>query len=501
MSELAGVRATVMGLGRFGGGLGVARWLAGQGARVRVTDLKPAEGFASELAELSPLIESGRVTLRLGGHDVGDFTDTDMVVANPAVPTPWRNEYLNAARRAGVKVTTEIRLLVERLPDWSRTVGVTGSAGKSTTTAMIHAAMAEVLGPDRVHVGGNIGGSLLGALERMRADHWVVLELSSAQLYWLTAVAPGESAEGGGWLVGPSAERAGFSPRVAVLTNLTPNHGDWHGSAEHYCASKSQIVRDQPADSVFVTVDDAARNMALSRWTTPPGRVVRLHPTDAGGDPWPTPAAELVTRLPGAHNRLNARVAATAAALALCADARVGVRDGGSLHARALRAACGFAGLPHRLEFVCEVPTGGGGVACYNDSKSTTPEATELAVAAFAERPGMGRVHLIVGGYDKKSDLSAISRLGERVAGLYCIGATGPGIARGVGGAGGAGGRARECGTLEAAVAGALGAARGGDVLLLSPGCASWDQFTNYEQRGERFCALVRGWGKGGASR
>lgn len=506
MGEFAGVRVTVMGLGRFGGGLGVARWLAGRGARVLVTDLKPAEAFEAELAELAPLIESGAVTLRLGGHEEGDFTGADMVVANPAVPTPWANPLLLAAMRAGVAVTTEVRLLVERLPDRSRTVGVTGSAGKSTTSAMIHAALAGALGgvgvgvgvsgAGRVRLGGNIGGSLLPALDEMRPGDWTVLELSSAQLWWLTRRGPGEEASAGGWAraEGGGGAEAGFSPRVAVLTNLTPNHGDWHGSTGHYARSKQQIARDQRPGDAFITVADAARNMAMADWAGPgPGRLL-LDPAHEEADPWPV-GQWLCPRVPGAHNRVNARVATVAATVALCMDRGLAWTPGAGgagdaaahgLAAAAARSASAFPGLPHRLEFVGVAC----GASCYNDSKSTTPEATLLAVEAFEPAPGASRVHLIVGGYDKKSDLGPVSALGGRVAGLYCVGATGEAIASR------AGAWAAVCGTLERAVEAALGRVREGDVLLLSPGCASWDQFTNYEQRGERFAALVAAAGR-----
>jgi UDP-N-acetylmuramoylalanine--D-glutamate ligase len=187
---------------------------------------------------------------------------------------------------------------------------------------------------------------------------------------------------------------------------------------------------------------------------------------------------------------VNARLATAAATVAMCMDQGLawnpGARGGGDaaaqgLAAAAARAASAFPGLPHRLQFVGVAR----GASCYNDSKSTTPEATLLAVAAFEPTPGAQRVHLVVGGYDKRSDLGSIGDLAGRVAGLYCIGATGGAIAAR------AGARAIECGTLERAVDAALGRARKGDVLLLSPGCASWDQFTNYEHRGERFAALV----------
>jgi UDP-N-acetylmuramoylalanine--D-glutamate ligase len=189
--ELAGARVTVMGLGRFGGGVGVTRWLAAQGADVLVTDLDPAEKLAEPLAAISSLVDSGTVRLRLGEHNASDFTGCDLVVANPAVPRPWENRFLRAAEAARVPVTTEITLLLSRLPEAmrERAVGVTGSVGKSTTTAMVHAGLSAAAGEgERVLLGGNIGGSLLGGLGRIDDRAWLVLELSSAMLYWVERV-------------------------------------------------------------------------------------------------------------------------------------------------------------------------------------------------------------------------------------------------------------------------------------------------------------------------
>lgn len=407
-------RVTVMGLGRFGGGAGVARWLAAQGARVLVTDLLDAHALADSVATLG-----GQVELRAGGHRIADFVTADVVVANPAVPRPWANRFLGAASAAGVTVTTEIRLLVERL-DRRRVIGVTGTAGKSTTSAMIHHVLA---GTARAaHLGGNIGGSLLEHLGAIGEGDWVVVELSSAMLWWLGAGA----AHFGG---------TAWSPHVAVMTNLEPNHLDWHGSLEHYRDSKLGIFRHQrPGDAAL-----------------------------RGEDLAPGPPVELA--IPGAHNQRNAQLAVAAAAAA-----GVGPHE-------AARALATFRGLPHRLQLVGERE----GLRFYNDSKATTPQATCLAVGAFDDA---SRVHLVAGGYDKRIDLSAIAQMAPRLGGLYTIGATGEGLAR-------AAGHAEYCGTLEVAAGRALSRMRAGDVLLLSPGCASWDQFANYEERGEAFCRLV----------
>lgn len=413
-----------MGLGRFGGGEGVARWLAQQGAAVLVTDLCPASKLERPLAALDDLVASGRISLRLGGHATADFAGCDLVVANPAVPRPWENPYLAAADAAGAAITAEIRLLAERI-DRRRVIGVTGSAGKSTTAAMIHHIL--VRAGRRAHLGGNIGGSLLLELGRIGPEDLVVLELSSAMLYWLGSAC--DLAPGPGW-----------SPAVAVLTNLEHNHLDWHGSFEHYRRCKEQVFSGQGAGDVAIR--------------------------GGGPDPGATP---IPLSVPGAHNQRNARLAVRAA------GAAAGLEAG---DAAALLG--DFAGLPHRLRLVAEA----GGVRFFDDSKSTTPAASRLAVEAF-EDPG--RVHLIAGGYDKGIDLAPLAHLAGTVACLYTIGATGAALRE----AGRRHGCAEWCGTLEAAVALAAGRLRPGDVLLLSPGCASWDQFSNYQERGEAFARLV----------
>ena len=489
MLDIAGKRVTVMGLGRFGGGVGVTRWLASQGADVLVTDLDPADKLTESIAKVQDLIDHGSVTLRLGEHNVSDFTTCDIVVANPAVPKPWDNRFLRAAQAARIPITTEIRLLVERLPAGGRkrTVGITGSAGKSTTTTMTAHILRRVLGGEHVYLGGNIGGSLLGELSKIRATDWVVLELSSAMLHWLGA--------GVGY-----ADAQGWSPTIGVITNISANHIDWHGEFAHYARSKQQIFLSQrPSDLVI----EGAVGEAI--WTDGAlSRRVRVQVDRASVDA--VLATGLRLNVPGAHNRVNAVMASAAAAAALARESG-GDADGAAPTMRAIGNAAAlladFKGLPHRLEFVGEY----GGVKCYNDSKCTTPEAALLAIAAFEPEPGRSRVHLIAGGYDKGSDLSPVAKLAagsgggraEPIAGLYTVGKTGPTIAAAARQAG-ADTNVVECGTLERAVQEAMSRSRPGDVLLLSPACASWDQFTNFEYRGEEFARLVRESGKVGVA-
>ncbi|TVQ52086.1 MAG: UDP-N-acetylmuramoyl-L-alanine--D-glutamate ligase [Phycisphaerales bacterium] len=420
-------RVTVMGLGRFGGGLGVTRWLAERGAKVLVTDLAPADSLREPLRELQPLLDSGAVTTRLGEHRADDFRTADLVIANPAVPRPWENPHLNAARDAGVPITTEMRLLVERLPR-ERVIGITGTAGKSTTAAMIHHALRRA--NLHSHLGGNIGGSLLASLETIQPADWIVLELSSFMLWWL--------GEGVG-----HRNATAWSPHIAVLTNLSPNHLDWHGTFEDYAAAKENIFAAQTRD------DHEIR-----------GETAGTQPDD-----------DIPLRIPGTHNQINARLALEAVH-----------RATGLSPARLTSLLDDFTGLPHRLQLIAEYE----GQRFYNDSKSTTPNATELAVRSFGDA---GCVHLIAGGYDKGSDLSSIAALASELAGLYTIGATGKQLAEA---AGGESHDAWYADTLNRAVERAMARMKPGDVLLLSPGCASWDQFAHYEERGDHFVSLVR---------
>jgi len=433
-----------MGLGRFGGGVGVARYLIDQGADVLVTDTLAADKLQDGLDRLKGL----PIQFRLGEHNVSDFTTCDLVVANPAVKPD--NRFLRAAQAANIPITTEIRLLVESLPNRLRTIGVTGSAGKSTTTAMIGHVLEKA--GHKTWVGGNIGGSLLDRLDQIGPDDWVVLELSSFMLHYLR-----ENRHFQGW-----------SPHIAVITNIRPNHLDWHGSFDAYVKDKHVILDYQDHTS-----DDAAVGGPGVHDQVSP-RVTRWCDFGSEGDAWwkPDPPCRLL--VPGEHNQLNARLASVACELA------TGIEEW-----RSAEWLADFPGLAHRLQFVLEHR----GIRYFNDSKCTTPEAAELATRSFDP----GRVHIILGGYDKGSDMTSLASLAaERCVGVYTIGTTGERIADTVEQAGSSECRLVRCHTLDVAVCEAVKRAQPGDVVLLSPACASWDQFDHYEQRGEQFIELVR---------
>ena len=401
-----------------------------------------------------------------------------MVVASPAVPPT--NELLRAARAAGVPVTTEICLLVERLPT-KLTFGVTGTKGKSTTAALLSMMLrgwrpidAQRAGrvrdrgnfprssfidltwdddstksvgdeetlttasPRRVWLGGNLGGSLLASLPQIRPQDFVVLELSSYMLHHL-----GEMR---------------WSPHVALVTMVEADHAAWHGGVEHYHDAKRNIVRFQTEKDFAVLPSFSKTAREFKNHTK--ARVVEY------GKRANLPEA-FAPRLPGKHNRLNERGAYTAAKL-------VGVYPD-----EAQFETMDFLGLPHRLEMAAGDVDG---VRWVNDSIATIPAAAATACEAFPA----GVVIQIVGGSDKGLPLEGMARtLADRCKAVLCVGDMGPAVAALVGET------ATVCGDLETAVARAAEMAEEGDVVLLSPGFASYDQFANFEKRGEAFARLA----------
>ena len=428
-ASLAGRRVTVVGLGRFGGGIGVTRWLCSQGAEVTVSDRAGADDLSGSVAQLDGL----DVKLHLGGHDLDDFLQADLLVVSPAIPADIPPL---AAAHAGVPRTTEMNLFLERCG--APIVGITGSVGKSTTTAMIGEILSRRLA---VHVGGNIGKSLLGDLEAIEPDHVVVLEMSSFQL--------------------EQTEAIGISPAVALVTNLAPNHLDRHGTMAAYARAKQNIFRFQGESDLLIL--NSADEM-LDGWAgLAPGRVEFFDP---GGE-------RFDLRVTGEHNQINAQAAWAVA------------REFGIARASAAEALRDFRSLPHRLQLVAE----GRGVSYYNDSKCTTPGGLIVALEAFEPRT----VILIAGGSDKDVSFDEMgAAVARRAKALVVLGATAGKIAATV--------ENSRCAPepsvhiaddLEGAVATAAGLAGEGDVVLLSPACASYDMFTNYQQRGDRFVQLA----------
>ncbi len=458
MESFAGRRVTILGLGRFGGGAGAARWFAGRGAKVLVSDSASEESLKESVESLNGLA----IEFHLGGHRKEDLTGADLVIANPAVPPGA--EPLAWAKEAGVAVDTEINLFFRTFA--GDIVGVTGSNGKSTTTALT----ASVLRADgrRVFCGGNLGGCVLEGLDLVPAPVAAVLELSSFQLESLASLKK--------------------SPHVAVVTNLTPNHLDRHKTMEEYAKAKQTILRHQASHDLLVLNGE---DPETSRWGTM-ARGARAFigqvPEGASGALYAWRGGEAFVRrvgserrlfvdtdlrIPGAHNRRNALAAAAVGDWFSMSPGRIA--DG-------LRA---FLGLPDRLEFVSEVR----GVRYINDSCSTTPESTIEGLRAY-EKP----VLLILGGKDKGMDLDAIVREASlRARQVFLVGKIAPDLLARFQASAAKGPLERvvEAGTLDRAVKEAAAAAASGETVLLSPAFASTDQFRNYQERAAAFKRLV----------
>jgi UDP-N-acetylmuramoylalanine--D-glutamate ligase len=443
--DLKGRHALVIGYGRSG--RAAASFISQRGGSVRVVDRADTPVLRAELAKAG-------IPARLGGYGTEDLNGRDLVVVSPGVA--WDEPMLETARQRGIEVTSEIDLFFRACR--SRIAGITGTNGKTTTTALT----AEVLraGGLRVMRGGNIGEPVLDRIDQLQPDDWVVLELSSFQLESIA------------------------KPRlhIGVVLNVTPDHLDRHKSFEHYQDIKARAVRFmQQDDRAVLNLDDPA--CAAMRSQTQ-GKVIGFgirQPVDQGitvSDDWITiaeasgrrrvlPAADVP--LPGEHNLSNV-MAAIGAGHAAGVDVE-----------RMAEAVRQFKAVEHRLE-----PIGSfNGVRWYNDSKATNPDSTYKALAAFSEP-----IILIAGGRNKGIDIEPLAQaIANRVVALVAMGETGEELAR----------RAREAGLarveratdLEDAVHKAAALAEPGSVVLLSPAFTSYDMFSDYEDRGRRFKATV----------
>ena len=443
--ELRGKRVLVIGLARTG--LATALFCAARGANVTATDARPE----SEIGEAIAPLRTAGVRLELGGHLEDTFLEQDLIVPSPGVPADA--PLLQAARDKGVTIWSEVEL-ADRFVR-GRLIGITGSNGKTTTTSLVehilkNAGFSTILA-------GNIGTPLIARVEQTSDDTICVVELSSFQLELIET----------------------FRPNISVFLNLTPDHLDRHHTLEAYGRAKARIFENQTeADSAILNADDPATTpLAPAKphlyWFSRKQRVaqgafVRGNEIVFRHDGREEAVLSLKEiPLPGAHNVENvlAAVAATRLAGAEPAAIAKGVRS--------------FAGVEHRLEFVAEI----GGVRYYNDSKATNVDATLKALDAFP-----GRILIILGGKDKGSDYTALQKpLREKAILALLIGAAAEKIENQI-----AGSVAIEhAGTIERAVEIASHAARPGDIVLLAPACASFDQFQNYEHRGRVFKDLV----------
>ena len=443
--ELRNKRVLVVGLARTG--VATALFCATRGARVTATDTRAEK----ELGDAVAALRRAGVALELGGHRQELVLDADLIIPSPGVPADA--PLLQFARSKGITIWSEIELAYRFLK--GHLIGITGSNGKTTTTSLIEHILRSA-GFSTI-LAGNIGTPLISCVEESNEKTITVAELSSFQLELIEK----------------------FRPSISVFLNLTPDHLDRHHTLESYGAAKARIFENQTAtDSGVLNADDPAttpyapakpqlywfsrkKRVAQGAFVKESEVLFRREGTDE-------PILQLADiPLAGAHNVENvlAAVAATRLAGAEPSAIAKGVRS--------------FAGVEHRLEFVAEI----GGVRYYNDSKATNVDATLKALDAFP-----GRILIILGGKDKGSDYTVLQApLREKAILALLIGAAADKMEKQIAGSV----AIEQAGTLERAVETAAHAARAGDVVLLAPACASFDQFQNYEHRGRVFKDLV----------
>ena len=408
-------------MGAARSGVALALHLTADGQTVRVVDRKPAGDLQSTISQMP----SG-VDLRLGGYDASALEGVDVVYASPGVP--WDSDFLNQARAQGIRVSSEIDLFLKLCR--GTVVGITGTNGKTTTTALTGAVLSAGRRP--VIVGGNIGDTVLDRVDEITPEHWVVLELSSFQL--------------------ESVERPQL--HVGVILNITPDHLDRHRTFQRYVDLKARAIEDADyaalngRDPIVRDLADRAR-----------GEVVWFDQHQ------PLPPMPL----PGRPNMENALAAAAVGRIAGLPDEAIN---------EAIRS---FRGVEHRLELVGEWA----GVRWYNDSKATNPDAGRVALNAFPGAP----VILIAGGYGSDFDLSDwVQDVRANTEAVILIGASADELAHALHDHP----HVHRAKTLDEAVDSAAGLARPGSVVLLSPAYKSFDMFKDFEDRGNQFKELVR---------
>ncbi len=446
MQDWTGRRVLILGAARQG--LALARWLARHGARVTLSDTRTEVPSAREsLADLP-------ITWALGGHPLELLNDCDLLCLSGGVPLTL--PIVAEALQRGIPLSNDTQVFMEIVP--CRTIGITGSAGKTTTTTLVGRMAKEAYG-DAAYIGGNIGDPLINYVDEMKPTDLAILELSSFQLEQMT-----------------------ISPNVGAVLNITPNHLDRHGTMEAYMAAKARLLDFQSAKDVAVLGRDDPGAWKLRDRIKGKLFTFSLHELDEGlngayfhdgllalrdGNAYVPLMLREKVLLRGDHNVSNALAAFTIAHAA-----------GFPLDAM-LAAVEDFHGVPHRLELVRELR----GVRWYNDSIATAPERTMAAVRAFEEP-----IVLLLGGRDKDlpwDDLAAL--IHQRVDHVVLFGEAAEKIEKAVAGSGSRPQTLTRCETLEQAVLQAAEVAEAGDVVLLSPGGTSYDAFTDFAERGERF--------------
>lgn len=450
--DFTGKKVAVIGLGISNAGL--IRFLAGQGADVTACDRKELHGLEQILTGL----EGISFKLHSGPSYLERLDEYDAIFLTPGMRRDFPE--LERAKTRGALISSEIKEFMNRCP--GKIIGITGSSGKTTTTTLVGSIMRRDF--PKVYIGGNIGTPLINHLPEMDGQTWAVLELSSFQLQ--------------------ETER---SPEIAAITNITPNHLDMHASMEEYINAKKNIFRFQGSGGILILNHDyeITRDMASEA----PGKVYffssrrELHEgaylsrdqlwLKISGEPAPVCRREDL-KLLGLHNVENVLLTALITSLA-----GVGLE-------RIREAVTGFTGVEHRLELVRILD----GVFYYNDSKSTTPTSAIAGVLAM-DKPAI----LIAGGYDKKIPFDEFAAVViDKCKTVVLLGDTAPliesALLRSM----------KEKGrkipvlrgkTFPEAVEMAREAAAAGDAVLLSPACASYDMFKDYNERGDLFKKIV----------
>jgi UDP-N-acetylmuramoylalanine--D-glutamate ligase len=449
--ELNGKRVLVVGLGKSG--VASALFLKKHGAKVSVSDTKSGDELRNEI----PVLLDNGISVETGGHGERTFRGQDLIVVSPGVPVDAPP--LQQARAMGEVVIGEIELAAQFLP--GPIVAITGSNGKTTTTTLAGEIM--TAGGFATLVGGNIGTPAISLTERANPETVIVLEVSSFQLETIQT----------------------FRPKVAVVLNVTPDHLDRHRTFEIYVNAKARLFENQQTgDFAVLNADDktcvamAGRTRARVFWFSRQKEVERgawvrdgkILFRDADGQREILQVSDIP--LKGAHNLENVLAAVCSAVLMGCAPEKI--RD----------AVKKFKAVEHRLEFVATIR----GVGYYNDSKATNVDATIKALESFP-----ANIHLILGGKDKGSDYTLLNQLlRDRVKRVYTIGAAAAKIESQIVSAKDGGPELVHAETLENALRKASASAQSGDVVLLAPACASFDQFRSYEHRGKVFKEIVQ---------
>ncbi|MGA2916572.1 MAG: UDP-N-acetylmuramoyl-L-alanine--D-glutamate ligase [Sedimentisphaerales bacterium] len=429
----------IMGLGVFGGGVDTAKFAARFAKKVIVTDKANEKKLADSIKELQRL---KNIEFHIAGHRIEDFEQADVIIVNPAVDEA--NQYIDGAKSKNKVITSQMEIFFQLCP--AKIVAITGSNGKSTTTALTAHLLGKIKS-GKVWLSGNIGNRpLLETLDKIKNNDIVVLEISSFQLEQLARIRK--------------------SPYVGCITNIAPNHLDRHKTMENYCNAKENIFRFQNSGDIAVLNAYDEKCLEWFNKYSKTDRKCLLFDREKLDS-----RLTAAFKLPGRANRENLAAAVTIA------------HHFGLVDEQLIEPVASFVSLPHRLELIGTV----NGVRYYNDSIATTPESTVVGIEAFNE-PKI----LIAGGYDKGLPFDEMAKaISGKLKALILIGVTADKIEQSI----------RKTGivppihrakTLEEAVKKAQEISASGDVVLLSPACASYDMFVNFVQRGNMFAELVK---------